>query len=36
MDEDSFKIFLTYHLMVCENPELVGATAHALDIVRKQ
>lgn len=36
MDEDSFKIFLTYHLTVCENPELVGATAHALDIVRKQ
>ena len=35
MDEDTFRIFLTYHLTVCENPDLVGATAHALDVFRK-
>lgn len=34
MDENTFKLFLTYHLTICENPDLVGATAHALDIFR--
>lgn len=36
MDEDTFRLFLTYHLTVCENEDLVGATAHALDIFRKR
>lgn len=35
MDENTYKIFLTYHLTVCENPDLVGATAHSLDIARR-
>lgn len=35
MDEDTFRIFLTYHLTVCENADLVGATAHSLDVFRK-
>lgn len=35
MDEQAFSVFLTYHLTVCENPDLVGATAHSLDIFRK-
>lgn len=36
MDEDTFRIFLTYHLTVCENADLVGATAHSLDIFQKR
>lgn len=36
MDEQAFSVFLTYHLTVCENPDLVGATAHSLDIFRKR
>lgn len=35
MDEQTFQVFLTYHLTVCENPDLVGATAHSLDIFQK-
>lgn len=35
MDEDTFRIYLTYHLTVCENADLVGATAHSLDVFRK-
>lgn len=35
MDEDAFRIYLTYHLTVCENPDFVGATAHSLDVFRK-
>lgn len=36
MDEESFKLFIKYHLTVCERPELVGAGAHTLDILRKE
>ena len=35
MDEDTFRLFLKYHLAICENPDLVGATAHSLDVRRK-
>lgn len=35
MDEETFGMFLKYHLTVCENPDLVGATSHSLDIFRK-
>ncbi|MGN0335842.1 MAG: class I SAM-dependent methyltransferase [Lachnospiraceae bacterium] len=34
MDEETFQIFLNYHLSVCERPELVGAGSHTLDILR--
>ncbi len=36
MDEDTFKIFMDYHFTTCERPELLGASAHTLDILRKK
>lgn len=36
MDTETFQTFLQYHLAVCENADLVGATAHSLDIFRKR
>lgn len=36
MDEDTFRIFVDYHLSTCERPELLGAGAHTLDILRKK
>lgn len=35
MDEEEFEIFLKYQLSVCERPELLGASCHTLDILRK-
>lgn len=35
MDEETFKIFINYHLSTCERPDLLGASAHTLDILRK-
>lgn len=34
MDEETFKIFMEYHLATCERPELLGASAHTLDILQ--
>lgn len=34
MDEETFKTFIEYHLSTCERPELLGAGAHTLDILR--
>lgn len=33
MDEASFRNFIRYQLSVCERPELLGASAHTLDIL---
>ena len=35
MDEATFKLFVEYHLSTCERPELVGAGAHTVDVLRK-
>ncbi len=35
MDDETFKLFIDYHLCTCERPELLGAGAHTLDILRK-
>lgn len=35
MDEETYQMFLEYHLATCERPELLGAAAHTLDILRK-
>ena len=35
MDEESFACFMAYHLANCERYELLGASRHALDILRK-
>lgn len=34
MDDETFELFLQYHLSVCERKELIGAGAHTLDILR--
>ena len=36
MDEETFKIFLEYHLSTCEREDLLGASAHTLDILLKR
>ncbi|MCL2235411.1 MAG: class I SAM-dependent methyltransferase [Defluviitaleaceae bacterium] len=35
MDDDTFELYLRYHYAVCERPDMVGVTAHSLDIFRK-
>jgi len=35
MDEETFALFMDYHLATCERPELLGASAHTVDILRK-
>ena len=35
MDEETFKIFIEYHLSTCERIELLGASSHTLDILEK-
>lgn len=35
MDEETYELFIRYHLSTCERPELLGASAHTLDILRK-
>ncbi|MBE6043573.1 class I SAM-dependent methyltransferase [Clostridium thermopalmarium] len=35
MDEDTFQLFLKYHFSTCERPELLGASAHTVDILRR-
>lgn len=34
MDEETFELFLTYHLSVCERADLIGAGSHTVDILR--
>ncbi len=36
MDEETFNLFIQYHLSVCERQDLIGAAAHTLDILRLQ
>lgn len=35
LTEEEFQLYLAYHLTVCENADLVGATGHSLDIMEK-
>lgn len=34
MDEETFKIFIEYHLSTCERQDMLGASAHTVDILR--
>ena len=34
MDEETFQIFMEYHLSTCERQDMLGAAAHTLDILR--
>ena len=35
MDPETFSLFMDYHFATCERPELLGASGHTLDILRK-
>lgn len=35
MDEETFNNYFNYHLSICERPELLGASRHLLDILKK-
>lgn len=35
MDEETFALYMKYHLCVCERSDMVGATNHMLDVFRK-
>ncbi len=35
MDDDTFELFMKYHLSTCERQDLIGAGAHTVDILRK-
>ena len=34
MDEQTFELFMKYHLATCERPELLGASSHLVDIIQ--
>ena len=35
LSEEDFQHFLAYHLATCERPELLGASSHTVDVLRK-
>jgi 2-polyprenyl-3-methyl-5-hydroxy-6-metoxy-1,4-benzoquinol methylase len=35
MDEQTYELYLNYHLKMCERMDMVGITHHSLDIVKK-
>lgn len=35
MDDETFDVYIKYHLSVCERKELLGASSHVLDILKK-
>lgn len=35
MDDEDFKLFLEYHYSTCERMDLIGMSAHTLDILKK-
>lgn len=36
MDDATFEVWMKYHFAVCERQDLIGATNHSLDILRKR
>lgn len=36
MNDEMFDLYLRYHFVVCERPDLVGASHHILDVFRKE
>lgn len=34
MDEETFELFIQYHLSTCERQDMLGASAHTVDILR--
>ena len=35
MDDETFEKWMEYHLAICERQDLIGASHHTLDILRK-
>jgi len=35
MDDETFAFYLRYHYVICERADMVGLTAHSLDVFRK-
>ena len=35
MDDETFNLYIKYHLSICERTELLGASSHVLDILKK-
>ena len=35
MDDETFELFMQYHLSTCERQDMIGASSHTLDILRK-
>lgn len=35
MDDDFFRMYLEYHFVICERPDMVGVSHHILDVQRK-
>lgn len=35
MTDEEFNLFMKYHLSICERADLIGASAHTVDILRK-
>lgn len=36
MDDETFDYWVRYHFSICERQDLIGATNHSLDILRKE
>ncbi len=36
MDEDTYALFIKYHLATCERPDMIGYSNHTLDIFKKK
>lgn len=35
MEDEIFELWMKYHFTICERPDLIGATHHSLDILKK-
>lgn len=35
MDDATFELWMKYHFTICERADLIGATHHSLDILKK-
>ncbi len=36
MDDETFEMWMKYHFTICERMDLIGATHHSLDVLRKK
>lgn len=36
MDDDLYQMYLSYHFVICERPDMIGASHHFLDVFRKE